>query len=228
MSKVLIHQPEYLPWTNLFLKMNLCDTYVFLDNVQYQRRSYQNRNLIVQNSNSLYLTVPLEYCPRDTLIKDVKIDYEKNWIEEHLKKIKFSYSKSEFYNDVLSILKKSYFKKFKYLNELNQSLIISISQKLKIQCNFYSSSNLKVRGSKSELILNICKNLNASEYITGVGSKNYLNEKEFINNFIKIKFIPPKNLIYKQINSKNKFIKDMSIVDYLFNMGFKNYQSMKV
>ena len=46
MSSVVIHQPEYLPWANLFFKIYKCDNFIFLDNVQYSRRSFQNRNLI--------------------------------------------------------------------------------------------------------------------------------------------------------------------------------------
>ena len=38
MITTVIHQPEYLPWLNLFIKMALCEKFVFLDNVQYQRR----------------------------------------------------------------------------------------------------------------------------------------------------------------------------------------------
>ena len=72
MSKVVIHQPEYLPWINLFIKMSLCEKFVFLDNVQYARRSFQNRNIINANNQLSYITVPIEYSDRDTLINEIK------------------------------------------------------------------------------------------------------------------------------------------------------------
>ena len=73
MYNIVIHQPEYLPWINLFLKLSKCQKFVFLDNVQYTRRSFQNRNIISKNGKLYYLTVPLHYSPRESLIKDMKI-----------------------------------------------------------------------------------------------------------------------------------------------------------
>ena len=88
MYRTVIHQPEYLPWISLFTKMSMCETFIFLDNVQYQRRSYQNRNLILLNDNSKLLTVPLEYARQETLISDIKIDNSQQWINAHINLIK--------------------------------------------------------------------------------------------------------------------------------------------
>ena len=79
MTSILIHQPEYLPWINLFNKLKQSDIFVFLDNVQYNRRSYQNRNLIKTKNGSEYLTVPIKKQPRETLIKDILINNTVNW-----------------------------------------------------------------------------------------------------------------------------------------------------
>ena len=76
MSNVVIHQPEYFPWVNLFLRMVKCDKFVFLDSVQYLRRSFQNRNIIGKDGNIVYITVPIKYAPRDTLIRDIVITAE--------------------------------------------------------------------------------------------------------------------------------------------------------
>ena len=79
MSKILIHQPEYLPWTHLFEKIKLSDVFVFLDNVQYNRRSYQNRNEIKTQHGRKWLTVPLKYSSREELISNILIDNSQNW-----------------------------------------------------------------------------------------------------------------------------------------------------
>ena len=79
---------------------------------------------------------------------------------------------------------------------------------------------------KSDLILNICKHLKASEYITGMGSKNYLEEEKFLKEKIKILYQKPKDNEYHQLNSK-KFIQNLSIIDFLFNMGFKKFIKLK-
>ena len=225
MSSVVIHQPEYFPWPNLFFKMIKCNKFVFLDSVQYARRSFQNRNILGKDRKIFYITVPIQYAHRDTLIRDIKIDNSKKWIEEHLKNFHYCYKKTKFYKIVIDVIETEYHKYYQYLNELNQGLIKAIAKKMEIKCDFFSSTQLGVIGKKSELILNLCEKTNAKKYITGTGSKFYLDEEKFEKNKIKIYYLELKNFFYLQENSKKKFIKDLSILDYLFNLGFEKFRS---
>ena len=43
---VSIHQPAYLPWLGYFDKIRRADRFVYLDTVQFQKQSFQNRNKI--------------------------------------------------------------------------------------------------------------------------------------------------------------------------------------
>ena len=53
------HQPVYLPWLGLFHKIALSDAFVWFDDVQYQKRDWNNRNKIKTNSGPAWLTVPV-------------------------------------------------------------------------------------------------------------------------------------------------------------------------
>ena len=226
MYSTVIHQPEYLPWLNLFIKMSLCEKFVFLDNVQYQRRSFQNRNSILVNQNSQFLTVPLEYAAQQTLIKDIKIDNSQDWVKSHIKKIKNCYQKTKYFEEVFDLIENEYKKNFLFLRDLNKNLIEVIAKKLKIKCEFISADDLGVSGRKSDLILNICKKIDTKEYITGIGSKSYLNEKMFNMNKIIINYLKPIKIKYKQVDNRNNFISDLSIIDYLFNEGFEKFSEL--
>ena len=120
MSSIVIHQPEYFPWPNLFFKMVKCNKFIFLDSVQYARRSFQNRNILGKDGKIFYITVPIQYARRDTLIRDIKIDNSKKWIEEHLKNFHYCYKKTKFYKIVIDLIDAEYHKYYQYLNELNQ------------------------------------------------------------------------------------------------------------
>ncbi len=221
-SKTLIHQPEYLPWINLFIKMNLVEKFVILDNVQYSRRSFQNRNLLpnIKKNCKDYITIPIQKAAFTCKINKIKIDYTQNWIEKHLEKIKTNYSKSKFFEEVFELIRKQLNLKEEYLCNLNENFLKLISLKSKIKCEFIKASELNVMGSKSDLILNICKKIGTNTYITGVGSKNYLDEKSFDQNNIDVKFIKP---IVENFQFKNQSINpNYSIIDFLFNFGFKN------
>ena len=226
MSSVVIHQPEYFPWINLFFKMMKSDKFIFLDNVQYSRRSFQNRNILGKDGNFFYITVPIKYSSRDTLIKDIKIDNSKKWKEDHIKNLHHCYKKTKFFKIVMDLIEAEFFKNHEYLNDLNQALIRTIAIKMGIKCEFVSSYRLNVKGKKSDLILNLCKKINAEEYITGTGSKGYLEEEKFKQNKIQVNYIKLNDVRYFQENSKKKFIKDLSILDYLFNVGFEDFKKI--
>ena len=221
MTRLLIHQPEFFPWINLFLRIGNCDIFIFLDSVQYSRRSFQNRNKIKTKDGEKWLTVPIKKSSRETLIKNIEISYENNWQLSHLNLIHNSYKNAENFRIVMPFIEKLYSKKHKNLNDLNQSIIQAVSLKIGYKKFFKSSSSYKIKSKKSDLILDICKINNCKTYITGIGSKNYLDENKFIKNNIKIKYYSPKKIVYKQQNKNLNFVPDLSIMDYLFNVGFK-------
>ena len=43
---ISVHQPQYIPWLGYFDKIAASDAFVFLDDVQYKARAFQNRNRI--------------------------------------------------------------------------------------------------------------------------------------------------------------------------------------
>ena len=59
MTVVSIHQPEYLPWLGFFKKMMNSELFVFLDDVQFRKKGWQNRNRIRTNKGTALLSVPV-------------------------------------------------------------------------------------------------------------------------------------------------------------------------
>jgi len=55
-----VHQPQYIPWLGYFDKIDKSDCFVFLDQVQYKPREYQNRNRIRTKDGWLWLAVPVK------------------------------------------------------------------------------------------------------------------------------------------------------------------------
>ena len=53
------HQPEFLPWLGFFHKLTLGDMYMIVDNVQFKKKHFENRNRIYARGEALWLTVPV-------------------------------------------------------------------------------------------------------------------------------------------------------------------------
>ena len=111
MKILTIRQPGYLPYIGFFKKIQASDIFVFLDDVQYTRSDFDNRNKIRTRENSMWLTIPIFNKTGQTL-NEVKIDYSKKWVSKHKTSIKYNYEKApyfeEYWKDIKSILEKSW------------------------------------------------------------------------------------------------------------------------
>tara|TARA_B100000900_G_C20349691_1_gene621780 strand:+ start:78 stop:782 length:705 start_codon:yes stop_codon:yes gene_type:complete len=225
LNKVFIHQPDFAPWMTFFKRLDKSDIYVILDDVQFNRRGFTNRDYILLNKKKTLLTIPVIKTEREkTLIKDVKIDYKINWLEKMKKSLYLNYSKSVNFNEIYEFIGKTFEKKDEKLMNLNLEIIYYVIEKLKIKTKLIFSSNLKINSKKSEKILDICKEMKATHYITGKGSLDYLNEIEFKKRKI---LINDKIFFNKHYNqNSNYFVKDLSIIDVMFNISFNDLRTI--
>ena len=217
------HQPVYLPWLGLFHKIALSDTFVFFDEVQYLPKDWMNRNKIKTKDGEIWLTVPvLRKGHRELKTSEIKINNSTNWQKKHLHSISLNYKKTEYFDEYYPFFEKIYTKKWETLNEITEYMLRWFLKKLEINVNFLKASDLKFEGKKSELVLDMCKKMNATTYIFGELGKNYADTKEFDSSKIKTIFQEYKHPKYSQINGE--FISNLSIIDLLFNHGSESFR----
>lgn len=207
-----------MPWIGYIHKMSLVDIFVLLDDVQFKKNEYQNRNLIKSANGKQWLTVPVIHkFPQN--INEVRINNCVNWMDKHLKTIKQNYSKSKYFDEVMPIVTDIYSKVWDNLCELNSYIIIKLKSALGIKCDIIKSSSLGVTSTKTVRLIEILKKLNADIYISGKGALEYLELEKFEENGIKIEFQNFNHPIYPQLYGE--FIKNLSIIDMLMNIGIK-------
>ena len=211
-----IHQPQYLPWLGYFDKIDKVDVFVFLDNVQYKKNEWQNRNKIRTQTGWQYLTVPVKY-KFGQLINKVEIDNTKKWRHKHWQALLINYSKAEFFHLYKDFFKKIYEKEWSKLVDINISLIIKITEFLGMETKFIKASELKTMGEKTDRLISICKEVGANVYLSGIGAKEYIEEEKLKKERIELVFQNFKHPVYKQVF--NGFVPNLSIVDLLFNEG---------
>jgi len=217
---IAIHQPNFLPWIGFFYKMLKSDVFVFLDNVQFSKNSYQNRVKIKSSQGAIWLTVPVLH-KFGQLTKEVKINNREQWREKHLKTLELNYKKASFFKPVFELLQEIYFKEeWELLVDFNIELIFSISKFLEIETEMIRASSLNVSGKSTDLLINIAKELNASIYLSGKGGANYQDEEKFRANGIELKYSDFTHPVYPQL--WGEFIEGLSIIDLLFNCGEKS------
>lgn len=218
MTTVAIHQPGYFPWLGFFKKMIDSDIFVFLDDVQYEKNGWQNRNKIRTSDGSIWLTVPVRSNLSSNL-NEIKIDSTLNWVEKHKKSISINYSKSRYYKEFSKSIESLYGNHFDLLININMKTIELIMGELQIKTKTIFSSELDIKEKGTDRIIAICKTLGADVYLSGVGlpNKKYLNVEDFPKNNIILRIQNFQHPIYNQCYQP--FLPNMSAIDLLLNEG---------
>ena len=218
-------QPTFLPWFGYFAMIDHVDTFVFLDDVQYIKRSWQCRNRIKSAHGVLTLTVP---CKQEkTPICNVKID-NPFFYRKLMRSIEQSYSKAPFRMGVFAVLEKIFAQKHTNLGSLNRALINEISIFLRIETNCICSSKLGVPiSSKSMRLMQICDTIGADTYLSAPGSFDYLRQQNpFESSRVNLRFFSFIHPVYPQLHGR--FEPYLSIIDAIANTGpVKTLQLMR-
>mgnify|MGYP001240687622 FL=1 len=217
MTNVIIRQPGYLPNLGFFKKIQSCDTFVFLDDVQFVKDRFDSRNQILTKNGKVWLTVPLKRPVFKKNLNDILISNENYWNLDHLNLIHDAYCNSRFFEMYWDSIKKILQKRWTKLIDLNMELIDYFISILEIETKTAFSSKLKKSLNQSQRLLDICNHFDASCYISGASGKEYLDEKIFNKSGIEIIYENFQHPVYNQLHKP--FVENLSILDLLFNEG---------
>lgn len=212
------HQPVYLPWIGLFHKIALSDKFVSFNQVQYQPKDWNNRNLIKTHQGPIWLSVPVlrkDYLGKT--ISEIEINNSEPWKKKHLKSLKLAYGKAQYFGRYVEFFEDIYDRNWESIVDLNETMLRGFLDILGINVQIQSAGDYDFQGYKSELVLDMCRKLGASDYIFGTMGREYADQVAFDANGIKIHFQDYVHPVYPQMHGE--FVSHLSIVDLLFNCG---------
>ena len=212
------HQPVYLPWLGLFHKIALADVFVSFNQVQYLPKDWNNRNKIKTSSGETMLTVPvLKQGHREKTISEIEIK-DKHWQKKHWKTIRLNYQKAPYFKNYESFFEDVYVtKEWKSLTKLNEYMLKWFLDTLGIEVKFLDAADYDFIGEKSDLVLDMCRQLKATTYIFGTLGRDYADIESFNKADINVIFQEYNHPHYAQLHGD--FISHLSIIDLLFNCG---------
>ncbi|OGN90491.1 MAG: hypothetical protein A2Z70_01090 [Chloroflexi bacterium RBG_13_48_17] len=224
--KISIMQPTYLPWLGYFELIDRSDTFVFFDDVQFEPKSWHQRNRLKGPNGEQMLTVPvLTAGKRYQKICEAEIDNKQQWAVKHIRSIEFNYSKTPFFNNYIKPLKEIYEKEWVKLVDLNLALVSFLMGQLKITTPVICSSALKIESSDDRRVIDICKKLGAEELYDAAGARALLNLGLFQEEGIRLTFQDYKHPAYRQLHGS--FIPYLSVIDLLFNEGERSLEIIR-
>lgn len=231
MSLAAIMQPTFFSWIGYYDIIDQVDYFVFYDDVQLARRSWQVRNRVKTANGEHYLVVPIKKTKNrdDLMICEAEICYNENWQSKHLKTLYANYKKAKHFDSVYAFVSDIYNKKQLFLCDLSEDFIKGVLDRIGIPTVLVRSSELKdINGGKDVRLASICTSLSCNEYLSPQGSSIYIESfspgGELTKQGIGLYYQFYKHPVYHQLYGP--FVPNLSIVDLLFNEGFENTLSI--
>jgi len=179
--RVGIIQSNYIPWRGYFEFIARCDAFILLDDVQYTRRDWRNRNKILTQKGETWLTIPLKesgnYLAK---INEMEIA-DPIWDRRHFDSLRSAYRSTKEWKKYEDELEWNYIDAPENLSKINERFLRLGLKWLQISTPISQSTQYKGHGAKSEKLISLCKSIGADRYLSGPSARNYLNEQEFNN-----------------------------------------------
>jgi len=217
----VILQPSYIPWRGYFDQIRRADTFVFLDDVQYDKQGWRNRNRIKTPNGSQWLTIPV--LTKGSLaaglpINEAKIDWRRNWIRKHVAAFRMNYARSPFFKKYMPVVEALYAGHPDLLADFTIDLSIALAGELGItETRFVRSSALSVTGEKTDRLVGILRAVGADHYVSGPSARAYLEEGKLSAHGISFEYMTYDYPEYEQLYAP--FDPYVSVLDLLFMAG---------
>ncbi len=213
--RIGIMQPYFWPYLGYFQLISSVDKFVVYDNIQYTKKGWFNRNRYLCNSKDKYFSIAIA---KDSDFLDVR---ERRVSESFNKKklkdqIKMAYLRAPYFNDIYPIFCECVDYSENNLFDFIKYSLDKVLEYLNIDTEIIISSSLDIDHNKKgkDKVLDICKKMNASEYINPIGGQKLYTKDEFKSNGIDLYFIQmDSDICYEQL--KNKFVEGLSILDVM-------------
>lgn len=219
--RAAIMQPYFFPYIGYWQLFFNCDVWVFFDSVQYNKKSWMNRNRILHpdaDKEYQYITVPIKKHDKGALIRDAVINHDGQWQEKIMGQLTvYRRLRAPYYDDVVELVSNV----FKGNDERLVPLIVRIADALatyvgkKPRCLISSDLGLdeKRQREADDWALEISRLIGADTYINPYGGAEIFDVSKYHSMGIDIRFLKPSLKSYMQAG--RRFVAGLSIIDVL-------------
>lgn len=216
--RCVIMQPTYLPWLGYFDLIDQSDVFVLLDTVQFEKQSWQQRNRVKTPQGVVWLTVPVLQNLQNR-ISEVEINNRVTWQRKHWGTLEQSYRRACHFAEFAPAFRAFYATEWTHLIELNCALLSTLGETIGLRPNLIRASELPpIAERREEMIIRICREVGADEYLSPLGAREYLTDDTLFQEAgVRLRFHAYEHPIYPQLHGE--FVPYLSALDLLLNAG---------
>ena len=212
-------QPYAFPYLGYFQLIAAVDRFVILDDVDFIKRGWINRNVLADRGGPVKFTIPVITPKRGQLICTMQLHDPDVHQRRLLTKIRHVYHNAPCYQRAFPTLEKA----ISYSGDdlagyLHHSLAV-LADYLAIETPFFRASQCHERASArgQERIIEICRAEGANIYINPEGGLDLYDSKAFRDAGIELKFLVHQPREHRQ--NAGEFIPRLSIIDTIMFNG---------
>lgn len=211
-------QPAYLPWAGYFNLMSQADVFVYLDDAQLVRPSWHNRNRILRGGKPAWLTIAIAHADAPRSINEARFDDSHPWRTRQVAAVRTAYERAPFGADAIALIERVLGAEASTLADLDIALIEHAAGRLGLGAKRVRASTLGIEAKRSGRLVEICRAFAADEYLSPVGSRDYLEADGFAaQNGIVLRYQEFSPGPYPQGAG---FVSHLSIVDVVAQLGW--------
>ncbi len=214
--KLAIMQPYFLPYIGYFQLMHAVDSFVFLDDVNFIRRGWIQRNRVLHQDKPLLFTIPVNGASQNRKICELELMKDGKWQGKLLRLFQHSYAKAPTFDATFPLLEELVNHPDRRLNTFLANSLKRLAKHLDLPVQIYMASELGISRelSGAARILAFCKSLNAKQYINSIGGLELYQREAFAKDGIELSFLKSLPKPYRQSESQT-FLPNLSVVDTL-------------
>ena len=171
-----ILQSNYIPWKGYFDLIRRVDEFILLDDVQYTKNDWRNRNRVKTPGGVQWLTIPV-LAKFGQTIEEARVR-EGSWAATHCKTLRQAYARAGAFPEELARLYEQA-GTLSYLSAINRLFLEALCRWLGISTPLVSSSAYPVEGVKTDRLIALLRASGADDYLSGPSARSYLECDKF-------------------------------------------------
>lgn len=216
--KIAIMQPYLFPYLGYFQLIAAVDKFIILDDVNYKKKGWINRNNILLDGNPYTFTMPISSASQNTKINQLYLPESNQWARRFLKTIAQAYGRARHFQQVSQLLEEILTYSQRNLSDYLSNAIVRVCGYIGMGTEIIGSSSVYGNSElKSEQrIIDICVQMRATKYINSPGGRALYKSESFDKYGIELEFLPSLDASYRQWT--DTFTPNLSIIDaMMFN-----------
>jgi hypothetical protein len=225
--RVAIMQPYLFPYLGYFQLMHCADKFLLLDDVNYIKKGWINRNNILVNGETYRFTLPLKDVSQHKKINEIIIGADEKWKKNFLETLRVAYQHAPYYDDVISVIQSIVFHDDRQLSGFIINSLKTLAKYIDVKTDLIpvSSTGFSEGLKGQERIIDLCVRSKGTEYVNLPGGRNLYTTSAFLEHNVKLAFIEPNLTPYPQ-QQKGEFVPSLSIIDVLMNNSEESIRRM--